>query len=157
MIIVGYQGIGKSTLAGINEFIDLESGNFWVDGTRPENWYKMYVKIAIHLSQQGYDVFTASHKVVRDELKKYNETVVVCYPSLELKDEWIKKLEERYNSTNLEKDFKAWKNAEQMYEENIKDLMDEKEFIHCELTDMGYELHYELFNLKYNTEVKNYD
>lgn len=120
MIIVGYQGIGKSTLAGKDGFIDLESGNFWVDGIRPENWYKMYVKIAVHLSQQGYTVFTASHKVVRDELKRYNEKVVVCYPSLKLKEEWIKKLEERYNYTQLEKDFKVWKTLNRCMKKILK-------------------------------------
>ena len=38
MIIVGYQWIGKSTLAN-NEtgVIDLESSNFFVDGKRDEN------------------------------------------------------------------------------------------------------------------------
>lgn len=157
MIIVGYQGIGKSTLAGKDGFIDLESGNFWVDGIRPENWYKMYVKIAVHLSQQGYTVFTASHKVVRDELKRYNEKVVVCYPSLKLKEEWIKKLEERYNYTQLEKDFKTWKNAEQMYEENIKDLMNEKEFIRHEIISMDYKLYYGLAILRLNVEAGVYD
>ena len=29
MIVIGYQGIGKSTLKG---YIDLESGNFWYNG-----------------------------------------------------------------------------------------------------------------------------
>lgn len=33
MIIIGYQGIGKSTLAHEdNKYIDLESGNFWYQG-----------------------------------------------------------------------------------------------------------------------------
>lgn len=58
MIIVGYQGIGKSSLAGRDKkFIDLESGNFWIDGKRADDWYKPYCKIAEHLSQQGYYVF----------------------------------------------------------------------------------------------------
>jgi len=35
MIVIGYQGIGKSTLSKTNDkYIDLESGNFFVDGTR---------------------------------------------------------------------------------------------------------------------------
>lgn len=146
MIIVGYQGIGKSTLAGKLGFIDLESGNFWVDGVRPDNWYKIYANIAMHLSDQGYRVFTSSHKVLRDELKRYTGNVIVCYPSLELKDEWIEKLKRRYDHTKLEKDFKAWKNAEQMYEENIKDLMSENKFIHCVIPSMTYNLNHELNN-----------
>ena len=51
MIVIGYQGIGKSSLAGRNNiFIDLESGNFWVDGKRADDWYKPYCQIAEHLS-----------------------------------------------------------------------------------------------------------
>ena len=69
MIFVGYQGIGKSSISG-NGNIDLESGNFWVNLTRYCDWYKVYCNIAKSLSEQGYNVFLSSHKVVRDELKK---------------------------------------------------------------------------------------
>ena len=48
-------------------------------------------------------------------------------PDLSLKDEWVKKLEDRYNESGLDKDFKAWKNAEECYEENIKDIMNDIE------------------------------
>ena len=44
MIIIGYQGIGKSTLAGHNSVIDLESGNFWNDGKRIDDWYIIDIK-----------------------------------------------------------------------------------------------------------------
>lgn len=131
MIIIGYQGIGKSTLAGKNKCIDLESGNFWFHDTydnetyfktRHANWYIPYCNIANHLSEQGYIVFTSSHKVVRNELKKSKEDVFIIYPSIELKDEWIKKLEDRYNQTGLDKDYKALMNAKDRYEENIEEL-----------------------------------
>ena len=126
MIICGYQGIGKSTLSNAdNNCIDLESGNFWIDGKRQDNWYMIYCNIAIELSKQGYVVFLSSHKVVRDylaSLPKTEDIYVVC-PSANLKAEWIKKLEERYIKTNLEKDYKAWKNAEECYFDNINELM----------------------------------
>lgn len=122
MIIIGYQGIGKSTMAGHNGCIDLESGNFWVDGKRAEDWYIPYCQIANHLSEQGYTVFVSSHEVVRNELKKSKERVVAIVPAVELRDEWVAKLEERYNCTGLEKDFKAWKNAEDRYVENIMEI-----------------------------------
>lgn len=152
MIIIGYQGVGKSTLAeGTDWFpeselgngiIDLESSSFWVNGKRDENWYKIYANIAHHLSQQGHIVFTASHGAVREELKKYeDEDYIRClYPSLELKDEWVEKLEKRYNETGLDKDFKAWKNAEQCYEENIKDMMNSGFKDPIEITSMDYDL-----------------
>ena len=123
MIVIGYQGIGKSTLAGRNNrFIDLESSNFWVDGKRADDWYKPYCQIAEHLSQQGYIVFTSSHEVVRKQLEKSMEAVVLVFPSIELKDEWISKLQDRYEWSGLEKDYKALMNAKDRYEDNIREL-----------------------------------
>ena len=138
-IIVGYQGIGKSSLAG-NGYIDLESGNFWVDGKRDESWYEVYCSIANHLAEQGYTVFTSSHEVVRKELRKYDIGKTVVYPSLNLKDEWIAKLHTRYEKTGLNKDYKALINAIGMYEESIRELMNEKGFKHIVITDINYSL-----------------
>ena len=128
MIIIGYQGIGKSTLAGKNKCIDLESGNFWFydletyQKVRHNDWYVPYCNIANHLSEQGYIVFTSSHEVVREELKKSKEKIYVVFPSIKLKDKWIEKLEDRYNQTGLDKDYKALMNAKDRYEENISEL-----------------------------------
>lgn len=125
MIIVGYQGIGKSTLAGQLNCIDLESSHFYIDGTRPEDWYKIYVNQAIALSQQGYTVFISSHKQVRDYLKEVvtSEKVFCIFPSIQIKSEWIQKLQNRYNSTQSDKDLRALLNAEEHYVESIADLM----------------------------------
>ena len=142
MIYVGYQGIGKSSLANSplsDKFIDLESGNFWVDGERVENWYKIYANIAEHLSKQGKTVFTSSHKVFRNYLKERNINFCVIYPSLSLKDKWLLKLSDRYKQTGLDKDYKALMNAQQMYEENIKDLASEKNIL--PITDINYNLY----------------
>lgn len=158
MIIVGYQGIGKSTLAkGGNGFIDLESGNFWVDGKRDKNWAQIYVNIAIHLSHQGYNVFTSSHGTVRallrdaissrDIVKNAPLVVALCYPVLDLKDMWIDKLRRRYEASKLEKDYKALMNAIQLYEENIGGLMAEESFVKIPLKDMHYDLKEEIEKL----------
>lgn len=126
MIIIGYQGIGKSTLAKDSlKYIDLESGNFWINGERDEQWYKPYCNIANHLSAQGYTVFTSSHKEVREELKNSSEVVKIAFPALELKTDWLIRLTNRYNESMLEKDYKALINASLHYEDNIKDLMNE--------------------------------
>jgi hypothetical protein len=123
MIVIGYQGIGKSTLAGRERrYIDLESGNFWVDGKRAEDWYKPYCQIAEHLSQQGYTVFVSSHEVVRKQPENTGETVVVVYPAINSRDYWVDKLHQRYMDSGLEKDWKALKNAEERFNENIRDL-----------------------------------
>lgn len=140
MIIIGYQGIGKSTLANKDiSYIDLESGNFWINGKRYEDWYIPYCNIAEHLSKQNKNVFISSHEVVREQLKNSKEKVVVVYPSIELKEQWINKLEERYNNTSLEKDYKALMNAKDRYEENIKELKNNG-FIKVEIFDIDYDL-----------------
>lgn len=138
MIYVGYQGIGKSSIGGQNKYIDLESGNFWIDGKRDENWYKIYVNIAENLNNQGYDVLLSSHKVVRDELKERNIPFTCVYPGLNLRDQWIERLLTRYNITLKEKDYKALCNAIKEYYSNITDLSQEENTIYIE--SMDYEL-----------------
>ena len=141
MIVIGYQGIGKSSIAGRDrKFIDLESGNFWVDGKRAEDWYKPYCQIAEHLSRQGYIVFTSSHEVVRKQLERSREVVVLVYPSLALKNLWIDKLENRYWETSLDKDYKALMNAKDRYEENIQELEDSHINYKIVLKDADYDL-----------------
>ena len=127
MIIIGYQGIGKSSLAGKNNCIDLESGNFWIDGQRHEKWYEVYCNIALHLHHQGYTVFISSHQVVRDHLKAISTSdewdhIFVCYPEISLQSSWIHKLEARFKNTGLDKDYKAWQNAVCRYADNIREL-----------------------------------
>ena len=154
MIIIGYQGIGKSTLANKSkQYIDLESSSFWYKHTdeggdllRWPNWYDIYCNIAEHLSQQGYDVFVSSHEPVRKRLQKSNEYVVAICPSIELESEWIDKLHTRYINSCLEKDYKAWKNAVDRYAENIEEiLIDCKTII---IHDMNYNLEELIENYK---------
>lgn len=58
MIVIGYQGIGKSTLVKENNsFIDFESSNFKIDGKRPVGWEQMYCEAALDLRQQEHIVF----------------------------------------------------------------------------------------------------
>lgn len=142
MIIVGYQGIGKSTAAGKNGVIDLESGNFFIENengesVRSDDWYKIYANIADHLSKQGYVVMTASHKVFRDYMDEKGIEYITMSPSVELKDAWIKKLEDRYNQTNLIKDYKALMNAKDKYVENVTDLQKGN---YCIIDDINYNL-----------------
>lgn len=142
-IISGYQGIGKSTLANVDSgYIDLESGNFFVDGKRAEDWYIPYCQIATHLAEQGYRVFVSSHAVVREHLASMPKSVdlYVCFPSYSLRRQWEAKLEARYNASQKDKDFRAWKNAEDRYAENIKELHEAAGFIPIVIHDMSYDL-----------------
>ena len=118
--------------------IDLESGNFFVDGKRCDDWYKVYANIANHLSLQGKNVFVSSHKVLREHLVKESIPFVVIYPSIELKDKWVEKLKQRYELTKKEKDLRALLNAQEKYDENLDDLSQEK--LRIVITSMDYSL-----------------
>ena len=149
MIIIGYQGIGKSSLSNpYLGYIDLESSNFKVDGIKIEGWQKIYCNIAKHLSCQGFKVFVSSHIEVRKELRDCNEEVVIIYPNLKLKDEWIDKLRKRYIETHSNKDHNALLDAELFYENKIKSLMKEDSFDHIVIDNMNYSLRGLLLNRK---------
>ena len=109
MIIIGYPGIGKSTLAvGDNKYIDLESSLFNdYKGKKPKYWYHTYCKIAEDLSKQGYIVFVSCHKEVQDYLSTSNEIVALCYPALNLKNLWFGKLLSRYEQDPSDKNLAA--------------------------------------------------
>ena len=132
-IVVGYQGIGKSTLArsGKGRYIDLESSSFSVRDGMTDNyvkingWEKIYCKIAEHLAEQGYTVFVSSHAEVRKILKESKCKVVAVVPHPDLGELWIEKLKKRYFDTELEKDRRAWLNAKDRYKENIMEIMND--------------------------------
>lgn len=152
--MIGYQGIGKSTLGGKHGCVDLESGNFWIGDRRDSEWYIPYCNIAMHLANQGYTVFTSSHKKVVEYfsrmplLPNVGKVVIFC-PRLSMKKQWITKLKDRYDSTHLEKDYKAWMNAKDKYEENITDLYSSGLPVYFP-HDESYELIYYVFNARYD-------
>lgn len=128
LIMIGYHGIGKSSCAGKENCIDLESGSFWIGDHRAEDWYIPYCNIALHLANQGYTVFTSSHKVVVDYLKSVplmenTGKVVVFCPEVIWKEEWIKRLKTRFDKTGLNKDYKALEDAKAHYWASIVALV----------------------------------
>lgn len=148
MIIIGYPGIGKSTLAGRDhKYIDLESSNFKVDDERQEDWYKVYCKVAEDLSMQGYIVFVSSHSVVRETLKSSEEDVAVVYPVGTLEKRWVTKLRDRYNKTNSEKDRMAYERAKDHFNEDIASLFNYPTRHHVWLTTMAYDLESEIIRM----------
>lgn len=132
MIITGYQGIGKSTLAKKRQdVIDLESSCFWIfakngNKSRPKDWYICYCQMAEFLSKQGYTVFVSCHPEVREYLAN-NRTEKFCavFPSKSIKVDWISKLRERYYCTKSEKDLRALEHAEKFFDKDIDRLMHE--------------------------------
>ena len=130
VIYICYQGVGKSST--VNEcdfFIDLESSNFKDEnGYRTDDWYVYYVNVAFDLASQGYSVFVSSHDVVRKRVSymkdEYypNIDIYVVYPSVELKDKRIDRLEKRYDENPTKKNKVAYLNAKDRFSENIAEM-----------------------------------
>ena len=77
----------------------------------------------------------------------------VIFPAIDLKDKWIKKLEDRYNNTKLDKDYRALMNAKDRYKENITELM-QGNLKFYEITRINYHLDDIIDYLEYKS--KNY-
>lgn len=146
LIIIGYQGIGKSSLNKYSDkFIDFESSLFNVDGDRVDNWHIIYCKQAVSMAKQGHIVLMSSHKCVRDELSKYNQegfSIITITPAYALKDEWIEKLYKRYLDHPSEKNSAAYLNAKSCYEETIREMASNPYFSHVFINNMKYNLRY---------------
>lgn len=151
MIIIGYPGIGKTTIAKRypDKICDLDSSNFVItlDGSnkKPEFWYEQYVNIACKLNKNPFDiVFVSSHKEVQDEFKRRDlvkkESVHLCYPSLALKDEWIARVQKRYDESHLDKDKRALDNVIKNFDYNIHCMMTNTYFPHIVLDKTPYNL-----------------
>lgn len=145
LIIVGYQGIGKSSFASsYNKTIDLESSNFKVGGERDDNWHIIYCRIAVSLAKQGYIVFTSSHQVVVEEFMKYGNpnndyTIVVVSPHHSLEIEWVEKLRQRWlDDIKNEKNRIAYKDAEENFQKEIYWLASQNELPYIPIKTMDY-------------------
>ena len=148
MIIIGYQGIGKSSLAGRrSEYIDLESSNFNnVYGEKTEGWHIPYCKVAEDLSKQGYVVFVSCHPPVQNYFEESNEYVMLIYPSLDLKEDWINRLSCRYEKDRSVKNLTALNNADLHYDKQIMALNCSPFENKLVLKDMNYILDDEITN-----------
>lgn len=150
MVIVGYQGIGKTTLSKeSHKFIDLESSMMFFNGTpeRPEGWEELYVNYAESLANEGYIVFVSSHSGVREELSeraKKNGLKVGCIvPSKYLEDKWVDRLQERYSISQTSKDYRAYMGAKLNYGSDIDGLEDDVDTLGTSLVrinDLSYNL-----------------
>lgn len=142
IVIIGYQGVGKSTWADRDHgIVDLESSSFYVDGVRPEGWQVAYCNVAQHLAEQDFVVFVSSHQVVRDELaRREGLRVAAIAPVPELKDFWIRRLRSRYESDPTDKNYKALANAEARYVENVGEILGDTRFETIPIRDESYSL-----------------
>lgn len=135
MIITGYPGIGKTTLAKKDNVIDLESSLF----KSMPNWANSYITIANYLSNQGKVVMVSSHPEVLEEIILNSKNAYLIYPSLELKNEWINKVGHRLLINTNQKNLRAYERVKYYYDEDIKTLK-KYNISKCELNDMEYSL-----------------
>lgn len=91
-IICGFAGIGKSTLAKNKaNYVDLESTPFDKDWDR-------YIKVAVHMANNGYTVLMSCHKELREKLHSKNVCYLLALPSKDSKDEYIQRYKNRKNT-----------------------------------------------------------
>ncbi len=139
MIIIGYPGIGKTSISGKeNSIIDLESSNFHVEG-QPQYWQETYCKVALDLSRQGFIVCISCHYNVYSELARIcapldnNDKIIFLYPdsSPEMRNAWVEKLKTRYYESRkidsnphsvVVKNYRAWQHVEHHFYEDIENI-----------------------------------
>ena len=129
MIIIGFPGIGKSSVTRAYDgdtnttgYIDLESSNFVKD----DNWVEEYCCLVIDLDLQGYKVFVSSHKKVREYLAEKQDIfpdIMEVFPSKEMRIEWLNRLESRYMKCKTAKNERALN----YMRNNFDDAVDEME------------------------------
>ena len=168
VIVCGYPGIGKSTVAkDIPNVIDLESSIFYEEDekTRPENWAYFYVKMAIDLALNGNDVFLSCHENVREQLSLqyfnlYGEersyvAPLVIIPAIELKKEWENRLLDRYFISLKNKDKKAYDFHVNEFETSVNKLISDN--LRLLPTIFIRDINYDLRNLIYNYLINSED
>lgn len=169
VIVCGYQGIGKSTVAkDIPNIIDLESSSFYGadEKTRPENWAYFYVKIAIDQALRGNDVFLSCHDSVREQLylqyhDLYDEersyvAPLVIIPAIELKREWENRLLDRYFISLEPKDRRAYEFHTKEFETNVNELISNTSLPlpTIFIRDINYDLRELIYNYLINADDK---
>lgn len=124
MIYCGYQGVGKSAYCKNKGYkcIDLDSSILLVNGVKVKNWVDVYVNLIEYFDNNDYDIFVSSHMDVRKELKKRKLEYTLIYPSIELKDDWERKIILRYTRNQTEKHRNAMIRTILHYDDDIKSL-----------------------------------
>lgn len=108
MIICGFPGTGKSTMAKFSRWVDLESTPF------KKNWL-LYAEVAQHMSDNGYTVMISTHKEVLDELEQIEASYTVIIPPTTDKNTYLMRYEMRGNSHEfirlLDENWERWISA----------------------------------------------
>ena len=94
MIICGFPGTGKSTMAKFSQWVDLESTPF------KKNWL-LYAEVAKHMSDNGYTVMVSTHSEMIDALEQIEASYTVIIPPKTDKDIYLFRYETRGNSDDF--------------------------------------------------------
>ena len=95
MIICGFPGVGKSSIARtLPGIVDLESTPF------NKNW-KIYANVIEHMDKNGYIVLVSSHKELREELRSKKLNYIYVKPKKELKKEYLERYKKRDNKKSF--------------------------------------------------------
>lgn len=120
LIICGYPGVGKSSIAGWSNCIDLESSWFSYDkdGNQiypNEAWAVEYCMLARKLASQGYTVLLSTHQAVINTLRegkwildRDRIKVVIFVPRSDMKKAWVERLVNRYIESDENEDLRAF-------------------------------------------------
>lgn len=105
MIICGFPGTGKSTMAKFSRWVDLESTPF------KRNWL-LYAEVAKHMSDRGYTVMVSTHKEVLDALEQIEARYTVVIPPTTDKNIYLMRYAMRGNTEEyielLSKNWYGW-------------------------------------------------
>ena len=143
LIICGYPGVGKSSVAGWNNCIDLDSSWFSYDkyGNRidpDEEWVGNYCAIARQLALQGYTVLLSTHQAVINTLRegkwilnKDGIRVVIFVPRADMKKAWIERLVNRYIESDKDVDMRAFVGGIQYWDSKMATIRHSDFTIYC--------------------------
>ena len=105
MIICGFPGVGKSTLAKFSNWVDLESTPFEKDWVR-------YAKVAKHMSDNGYNVMVSTHPQLLEQFEQMEVRYTVVVPPIDDLKIYLNRYKRRGNNetfiTLLEKEWENW-------------------------------------------------
>lgn len=91
MIICGFPGTGKSTMARFSRWVDLESTPFEHD------WWR-YAKVAKHMSDNGYTVMISTHEELLGCFEQMEVPYTVIVPHICDKNIYIERYKKRGNT-----------------------------------------------------------
>ena len=91
MIVCGFPGTGKSMMAKLSQWVDLESTPF------KKNWL-LYAEVAKHMSDSGYTVMVSTHEEVLNALEQIEANYTVIIPPITDKDIYLHRYKMRGNT-----------------------------------------------------------